>query len=103
MRPAHTYRAALRNELRAKGQLSIWRKSGASAAAANARANLPARRALANAAREAAAKALASVEDRGLRLDTIAAVAMLGVYRAVPKRTRAVSRIIRQLESAVRS
>jgi hypothetical protein len=105
MRPASTYRAALRNEIKAKRQLPIWRATAA--AKANERANLAGRAAIANGAREVAAKAIrdANIREPGKRHDTISASAMLGFYRTVTKVkcTRAMGRIIRELERQVRA
>jgi hypothetical protein len=103
-RASETYRGARRNGARALRKLPEWRASAVMAIAANDRANLQARRHQANAAREAASKALIqnSVKQLGLRHEIVAASALLQFYRG-EKRTRPVNRIIRELERQVRA
>lgn len=102
-RPAASYRAMRRNHVKAHRQLPAWRSI--TAAYANQKANIAGRQALANGAREAAAKALAeeNVRSTGLRQDVVAASAMLEFYRDVKHPGRAVNRIIRSLESQIRA
>lgn len=99
-RPRSAYRAAVRNTWKAARRLPEFRAK--SWRLANARADLAGRAAIANGAREAAAKALANVMQSGLRAETAIASAMLDFYNGV-KRTRPVSRIIRNLEQQLRA
>lgn len=97
-RAASSYRGARRNAAKAARMLPEWRT--VIAHDANVKANLVGRQNQANAAREAAAKAL--VNNREMRPDIVAGVAMLEFYRG-EKRTRSISRIIRDLEVQVRA
>lgn len=93
--PRHpdTYRAQRRNAIKKARMLPQWR--AVIAFEANKAANLHGRAVQANAAREAAAKAL--IGNRQGRPDIVAAESMLIFYRGEP-RTRVVNRIIRSLE-----
>jgi hypothetical protein len=99
-RPRSAYRAAVRNTWKAARRLAEFREQ--SWRLANARADLAGRAVIANGARETASKALAGVMQSGLRRDTAVASAMLDFYSSV-KRTRPVSRIIRQIEQQLRA
>jgi hypothetical protein len=95
------YRAVRRNAAKAARKLPEWRASVADAA--NQVANLAARQSQANGAREAAAKALVdATHTSGTPRHVLAASAMLHFYRG-EKQTRAVSRIVKELERQVRS
>lgn len=95
------YRAARRNAAKAARMLPQWRESVADAA--NQHANLPNRINQANAAREAASKALVDATHlSGVPRHTLALVAMLDFYCG-ENQTRAVSRIVRDLQRQVRS
>lgn len=98
MRSIMTYRAFRRNAARKARQLDEWRESAVDQA--NATARLGARTAQANAAREAAAKAIGDPNNSYLPRDHVASRAMLEFYRG-EKQTRAISRIVRDLERAV--
>jgi hypothetical protein len=101
-RPASSYRAARRNLVKSHRALPHWRNI--TAAHANNEAKIGERAAMANGAREAAAKAIAdeAIRETGLRPQTIGAAAMLQFYREQP-RTRPVNRIIRDLERQIRA
>ncbi len=97
MRSADTYRGALRNAARSARRLPEWRETVAQGA--NMEANIVGRANQANAAREAAAKALVG-NISGAPRQSVIANAMLEFYRG-EKRTRVVSRIVRDLERQV--
>jgi hypothetical protein len=100
-RPRTDYRAVRRNAAKAARKLPEWRESVSDAA--NERAGLAARQNQANGAREAAAKALVdATHTSGTPRHVLAASAMLAFYRT-EKQTRAVSRIVRELERQVRA
>lgn len=94
MRSALTYRCFRRNAARNARQLDEWRESAA--AQANQTARLPARAMQANAAREAAARAMNDPVLKHLPRDQVATEAMREFYRG-EKQTRAITRIIREL------
>lgn len=99
-RAAETYRGHVRNTWKAARRLPEWRESVADAA--NTKANLEGRANQANAAREAAAKALVdATHTSGVPRHTLAASAMLDFYRG-EKQTRPVGRIVRELERQCR-
>lgn len=89
-------KGARRNAAKKAGKLAIWRDN--IAVIANHRANLDGRRAQANGAREAAAKAISSGVFGLPHL--LAAAAMLRFY-SLEKSTRAISRIKRDLQVQV--
>lgn len=93
-RKAETYRAARRNEARRAGKLAEWRETAY--AQANTTAKLVERAGQANAAREAAVKAIVAAGPLG-RIEAIANDAMLTFYRG-EKPTRVVNRIVRTLK-----
>lgn len=100
-RPRTDYRAVRRNAAKAARKLPEWRESVADAA--NEKAGLEGRANQANAAREAAAKALVdATHTSGVPRHALAASAMLAFYRQ-EKQTRPVGRIVRELERQVRS
>lgn len=94
-RPKHTFRAPRRNGTKEKRQLPIWRVHVHQFA--NAVAQFQKRMAIANAARAAIAKAMVEQTQAGFT-PAHAAVAALGVYRQIKNPTRAITRIIRELE-----
>lgn len=101
MRDASTYRGARRNSYvspaAGHGRFfgwNAWRE-------ANKKANLYERIQMTNSAREAAAKAL--VNNQAMRPDIVAGKALLHFYLTEVKRTRSISRIIRELQERVRA
>lgn len=97
MRSASTYRGARRNLVRTAGRLGNWRNQG-NAEAANSEADLGRRGAQANAACEAASKAL--VAAGALAGPSVVNYAFLDFYLR-EKRTRVVNRIISTLVKAL--
>lgn len=98
MRDSSTYRGARRNYARRHGELGTWRASAMYVTAANYAAKLYARAVQANAAREAAAKAIVA-NVTGAPLASVIQAAYAAFYAAA-KRTRAVNRILRDLKAA---
>lgn len=100
-RAATSYRGHVRNTWKAARRLPEWREKAA--AIANQNANLAGRKAQANGAREAAAKAILAnnASHFGLPRRVVVDSAMLEFYRG-KKLTRPVNRIIRDLERQVR-
>lgn len=99
-RSASTYRGARRNAARAERLLPRWRAESPYAIAANNRAKIGIRAQLADLARKAAAKALVG-NSAGIP-SVVTAESYLAFYRKIENPTRAVSRIIRELQSDLR-
>jgi hypothetical protein len=98
-RSADTYRGARRNTARSQGKLNQWRLHP-HAHTANLEAKISERREMADAANKAVSLALAAAGP--LASQSVANHAYLEFYRNQP-RSRVVSRIIRQLEAAIRA
>jgi hypothetical protein len=96
MRSASTYRGARRNAARAQGGgLLKWRVWGSYAETANETAKLNERATMALEARKHVS--IAQVNAGVLAGPAVAAFAFLDFYRALPKRSRVVNRIINGL------
>lgn len=96
MRAASSYRGARRNYARDNRALGDWRRSSHHVVAANFAAKLYDRSVMANAAREAASKAVVEATGNGHPVAGAAQAAFLAFYKA-QKRTRVVGRILRDL------
>lgn len=96
MRQASTYRGARRNHARKHRALGDWRASARHVTAANFVAKLYERSVMANAAREAASKAISFARAAGIPVAGVAHAAFVAFY-AAQKRTRVVGRILRDL------